>query len=96
MPTPGSPAIRMAEPGTTPPPHTRSNSDRPVTMRGGSGVSASSVWKAMPVPPRRALEAESAPGCTPPATSSTRVFHAPQPEHCPAHLVATDPQDWQA
>ena len=35
LPTPGSPAIRMAEPGTTPPPHTRSNSSIPVSRRAG-------------------------------------------------------------
>ena len=30
LPTPGSPPTKMAEPGTTPPPHTRSNSSMPV------------------------------------------------------------------
>ena len=32
-------AAAFAEPGTTPPPQTRSNSATPVVMRGGSGVS---------------------------------------------------------
>jgi hypothetical protein len=93
---PGSPAIRMAEPGTTPPPQTRSNSSTPVTMRGGAGVSTSRVSKARPGPRLDARGGASAPGGAAPASSSTRVFHCPQALHCPAHLEWTAPQAWQA
>jgi len=74
----------MAEPGTTPPPQTRSNSVTPVTMRGCSGVSdcRDSNWTPRP----RAVEAGFiAPGGAA-LDSSTRAFHSPQAEHCPAHL----------
>ena len=52
----------MAEPGTTPPPHTRSNSPIPVAMRSGAGVSTSSVSNASPVRALADLEGVSAPG----------------------------------
>ncbi len=74
----------MAEPGTTPPPQTRSNSVTPVTMRGGSGVSDCRVSNVRPRP--RAVEAGFiAPGGAD-FDSSDRLFHSPQAEHCPDHL----------
>ena len=83
----------MAEPGTTPPPQTRSNSSTPVEMRGGAGTSSSSPWKLTPRA-RLDLLGASAPGGRL-WTSSTRVFQALQAGHWPAHLLCTAPQDWQ-
>ncbi len=42
LPMPGSPPTRMAEPGTKPPPTTRSNSPMPESVRGRSAVSPAS------------------------------------------------------
>ncbi len=86
----------MAEPGTTPPPQTRSNSSTPVTMRGGAGVSTSRVSKVRPwridLPD---LTGASAPGGREDWTSSTRVFQPAQAVHWPPHLLWTAPQAWQ-
>ena len=57
---PGSPPTRIAEPGTSPPPHTRSNSAMPVSRRGGRVLS-----------PRQADEIERAP---PRPASAPRLF----------------------
>src|SRR3954469_15210193 len=84
----------MAEPGTTPPPQTRSNSSTPVAILGGAGVSSSRPSKASPRT-LLALDGAMAPGGRA-CNSSTRVFHAPHAGHWPAHLVWTAPQDWQA
>ena len=80
----------MAEPGTTPPPQTRSNSVTPVTMRGGSGVSDSRDSNCRP----RAFAVEagfSAPGGEAERPSSTMVFHWPHEPHWPDHLPWTRP-----
>ncbi len=60
LPMPGSPPTSSAEPGTRPPPVTRSNSAMPVTRRGGgsSSVFRSSSAKRRPLPRRRALAAD--------------------------------------
>ncbi len=83
----------MAEPGTTPPPQTRSNSSRPVASRGGEGVSEVRPSKFSP----RAL-AERA-GLSAPGgldwLSSTRLFQALHAEHWPDHREWTAPQVWQ-
>ena len=56
----------------------------PLTIRGGSGVSDCSVSNWTPRP--RTVEAGfMAPGGAA-LDSSTRTFHSPQAEHCPAHL----------
>jgi len=66
-------------PGTIPPPQTRSNSATPVSMRGGVSPWLSRVSKATP----RVFVARV--GASDPGgrevTSSTSVFHAPQPSH---------------
>jgi hypothetical protein len=84
----------MAEPGTTPPPSTRSNSSTPVEKRGGAGVSLSRPSKARPRA-RVDLEAARLPGARL-WTSSTRQFQPLHATHWPAHLEWTAPQDWQA
>jgi hypothetical protein len=92
LPTPGSPPTSSAEPGTSPPPQTRSNSAIPVTRRPGamSSVFRSSSAKARPFLRGPALLPSGAG-----AASSVIEFHAPQASHLPAHLVVTAPQDWQ-
>src|SRR6201746_2499480 len=92
LPTPGSPPISSAEPGTMPPPVTRSNSATPVTRRGGasSSVLRSSSAKRRPLT-RLVAPAPMGAG----APSSVMVFHPPQDSHFPAHLELVVPQDWQ-
>src|SRR5882762_3621037 len=93
LPIPGSPPTSSAEPGTKPPPHTRSNSAIPVGRRGGcSSVvfrSSSANWR----PRARFLASPPMGGGAP---SSTIVFHPPQASQRPDHLEPTAPQDWQA
>ncbi len=93
LPTPGSPLSRIAEPGTTPPPQTRSNSVTPVTIRGGSGVSDCRVSNWTPRV-RAVFVGFIAPGGAE-RLSSTMEFHWPQAPHWPDHLPWTAPQDWQ-
>jgi hypothetical protein len=62
----------MAEPGTTPPPQTRSNSSTPVMMRGGGTVSLCRPVNCRPRT-RVALVVAKAPGGLAP-TSWTSVF----------------------
>ncbi len=81
----------MAEPGTTPPPQTRSNSVTPVTRRGGSGVSDDSDSNCRPRA-REVAAGFSAPGGAD-RFSSTMVFQLPQALHWPDHLPCTAPQD---
>ena len=59
LPMPGSPPTSTAEPGTRPPPSTRSNSAMPVGSRGASRVSVPSPSKeaALPLPPLMATRA---------------------------------------
>ena len=87
----GNVVISSDKPGTTPPPHTRSNSVTPVTRRGGSGESDFSVSNCSP---RVRLVAAGfrAPGGAE-RLSSTIQFHCPQAPHCPDHLPCTAPQD---
>ena len=79
MPTPGSPPISTSEPGTRPPPSTRSNSSIPVEMRSESvSATSASARTGRPTGARRDVARS--------RTSSTIVFHSPQPEHWPSHL----------
>src|SRR5258705_3038086 len=88
---PGSPPISSAEPGTMPPPVTRSSSAIPVAIRGArmlipdSGSSA--ITRPFPALPR--------PGPASTASvSSTSVFQSPQAAHLPTQRLATAPQLW--
>src|SRR6478609_7912496 len=94
LPMPGSPPTRTAEPGTRPPPSTRSNSAMPVGSRGASRVSVPSPSKAaaLPLPP---LMATSAGGPAGAAVSSMMLFHSPQAAHLPDQRAVTAPQAWQ-
>ena len=50
LPIPGSPATRTTEPGTMPPPSTRSNSPNPVGMRATLSVPTSLIGLTVPAP----------------------------------------------
>ena len=91
LPMPGSPPIRRAEPGTSPPPITRSNSAMPVGRRSAGALSPSRGWRSIlrPRPADRPLGALSA------AASSTMVFHAPQASQRPLQRGWLAPQVWQ-
>src|SRR5579862_6923895 len=94
---PGSPPISSAEPTTSPPPHTRSNSLMPLFRRAGCGVVPvrpvnSSNRPFLPPWPRDSI-APAGPGAAP--ASSVMVFHSPHDSQRPLHLVVTAPHDWQ-
>ena len=80
FPIPGSPPMRIALPGTMPPPSARSNSAMPETRRFNGGVLASSASNTTARPPveRSCLLENTVAG-----TSSVSVFHSPQSTHCP-------------
>src|ERR1700759_2624616 len=92
LPIPGSPPISSAEPGTRPPPVTRSNSAMPVTRRGGGASSdlRSSSANLRPFSRRPALLPMG--GAAP---SSVMVFQPLQASHLPDHLEVAAPQVWQ-
>ena len=84
FPTPGSPASSVTEPGTTPPPSTRSSSPKPVErcrLTLGSMEVIGTAWEANARPDRRppptALSA---------ATSST-LPQVPHSRHRPTHFA---------
>src|SRR5690606_34516672 len=89
---PGSPPMSSAEPGTRPPPVTRSNSPMPETLR-GSFVESSPLRpvSGRPLP----FFAPMPLGMAASITSSAIEFHSLQDSHFPAHLEDTAPQDWQ-
>src|SRR5690242_14515471 len=92
LPMPGSPPTNSAEPGTKPPPVTRSNSAMPVGRRWGG---ASSVFRSSRLilrPLILLLAPEPKGGAMP---SSVMVFHPPHASHLPDHLAWVAPQDWQ-
>lgn len=92
FPIPGSPPTRTRDPGTRPPPRTRSSSPIPVLTRGSlaSGTSVMGRGTAEEADPERTLLAR---GDS--KTSSTNVFHSPQDGHFPIHLGELCPQFWQ-
>lgn len=91
FPMPGSPPIRTAEPGTSPPPRARSNSASPVDLRTGSSVGRLRGTNSIPRPP---LERSCFWENTVAGASSTIVFHSAQSAHCPCHPVETAPHAW--
>ena len=82
FPTPGSPPSSVTEPGTTPPPSTRSSSATPVGIGSTPSIGTSPIGRAGSTTAPIATAAGGA------STSSTIVFHSPQPSHRPAHLGA--------
>ena len=83
---PGSPPSSVTDPGTRPPPSTRSSS--PIAVLRGVPASGSMS----PISIGVALVGASGTESDGSATSSTRVFHWPHDEHCPAHLGCDAPQ----
>jgi hypothetical protein len=98
LPMPGEPPSRVTEPGTNPPPSTRSSSPRPVCRRATETARTSASATGRPAagpPPARAEPLERPrPGATARA-SSTSVFHSPHPGHCPIQCGASWAQDEQ-
>ena len=92
LPTPGSPPSRTRDPGTSPPPRTRSSSAIPTGMRSAGGAPTSESGTATPPtaagrdPAARSLRA---PGRT---TVSTRVFQPLQFLHWPSQRRNDSPQ----
>src|SRR6266545_2196900 len=102
LPIPGSPPTRTIDPGTMPPPRTKSNSARPVFHRGSAAPttlpSLRGVATCPPSPRERAPANLRAAPLPPPGDgvratgSSTSVFHSPQTSHLPAHRGWSAPQ----
>ncbi len=91
---PGSPPTRMALPGTSPPPSTRSSSPMPLRPRGGGASSPDSRPNASARPRAWPSVLAAGPAEDSPASSSI-AFHAPQSPHCPAHLRCSAPHSRQ-
>src|SRR5690606_18496383 len=81
---------RMAEPATSPPPHTRSNSLMPATRRLALSLAPASATKSS----FRPFAVPRPFGGASPTASSTNVFHSPQLSQRPAHFGETAPQAW--
>ncbi len=92
LPMPGSPPSSVTDPGTMPPPSTRSSSPIPVGCGRPIWVSMSPIWTG--VDGANDVSAGVASGGA--ASSSTSVFHAPHPEHWPAHLGCEVPHSMHA
>ena len=88
LPIPGSPPSNVTEPGTTPPPSTRSSSLSPVVTGRLTSGSMSAIEQA-------GAAAGPMIGTSARATSSTSVFHCPHELHWPAHLGCAVPQSVQ-
>ena len=97
---PGSPPMSTSDPGTTPPPSTRSNSSIPVVRRADTTVSMSSYSRgpAVAASEYRApalADAAPAPAVAGTARSSTSEFHAPHSGQRPSHFCDCAPHSWQ-
>src|SRR5436190_10963140 len=90
---PGSPPTNTTDPGTIPPPSTKSNSRRPVCHRSNPTVpTADRRTGGLPDGTTCFLSAR---GPVRPTTSSTSVFHAPHASQRPPHLGCSAPQSVQ-
>ena len=89
LPMPGSPPSRVTEPGTRPPPSTRSSSAMPVG-RGENSVGSTSLMGTGATAGARIGGATGGP-----SASSTSVPQASQPGHWPTHLGAPAPHSVQ-
>src|SRR3954447_6447152 len=90
LPIPGSPPTSNAEPGTMPPPQTRSYSAMPLIRRGAFSDTPLRSTKSIRRP---APDARPRPfGALSGTASSTSVFHSPHASHLPPHLGKLAPQ----
>src|SRR6267143_4149734 len=91
LPIPGSPPTRITEPGTMPPPRTKSNSASPVFQRAiDSPFRSPRRMGGWPVGTPRSANPPIRP-----TASSTSEFHAPHASHLPPHLGWSAPQSVQ-
>src|SRR2546425_927634 len=97
FPMPGSPPTRTTDPGTIPPPRTKSNSASPVRQRTtpipstadrrmGGWADRLSIGRSADPPIRRVVR---------PTASSTSVFHSPHASQRPAHFGCSAPHSVQ-
>src|SRR6185295_5705546 len=93
LPIPGSPPTRTSEPGTRPPPKTRSSSSIPRRRRGMSASAMPARGSATPaaVAPRAIARSVRVVSRT---TVSTNVFQPSHARHCPSQRRKDSPQDW--
>src|SRR5690349_12421228 len=100
---PGSPPINTIEPGTTPPPSTKSNSSRPVFHRlalepwisRSRGVAAMLPPAASERVPPNHPTPPPPPPTPPPTPPSTRLLHSPHKPHPPPHPHHSAPHSVQ-
>src|SRR5690606_22698149 len=90
---PGSPPSSTSDPGTMPPPSTRSNSLMPVVSRSASTTSTS-AYSVARWPPGAGAALRALTAAPAPTGSSTSEFHAPQSGQRPSHFGDWKPQDW--
>ena len=91
LPIPGEPPSSTSDPGTSPPPSTRSSSPIPVASRATRSAATSASRTGRTAPATRAAAAAAGPARAS-RRSSTSVFHAPQPGQRPCHFVASAAQ----
>src|SRR5437667_4047003 len=91
LPMPGSPPTRTTDPGTIPPPRTKSNSARPVCQRATASLFRS-VRRIGGLAVGRLLTAEP---LNRPTGSSINEFQAPHESHLPPHLGWSAPHSVQ-
>src|SRR6266487_2515530 len=94
FPMPGSPPTSTTEPGTMPPPSTKSNSRRPVCHRSRRGPPPRADRRTGGLPDGETRFLSGRP-LDRPTASSTSVFHAPQESQRPAHFGCSAPQSVQ-
>src|SRR6476659_749366 len=98
---PGSPPTSTTEPGTSPPPSTRSNSPMLVVSRDSSEtvtslsavIAGGSILPAQPL--RRLCATPAFSGSAASIAISLSVFQRPQSVHCPCHLLCSEPHSAQ-
>ena len=98
FPMPGSPPTRTRDPGTIPPPSTRSSSRIPVLHLASSSADTSVSGTTFASLTDSLTERDPAvvPFVIPLSSfSSTNVFHSPHAGHCPSHFASSCPQFWQ-
>src|SRR5947209_5988324 len=91
---PGSPPTNTTDPGTMPPPRTKSNSRSPVCQRSIPGPAPRADRRTGGLPDGTACFFSTRPRVQP-TGSSTSVFHAPHASQRPPHLGCSAPQSVQ-